>query len=284
MSRPAKSMPVTKNQVSQPDKLSDFERNPHYKRRVVAFYDILGWRNHIIAAGSDSSKIGELRRIVLLHSRITHLPTREPVRVSTFSDNIVISLSPKFVNYFLRTLAMLQFMSANRGFLLRGGVSIGDLVHDDEVVFGPGLVKDDLESKIARFPRIVVDSELMTGAYGELRGFNSFEGGVHFLDPFTVGAVEFLLRSSEGARPPNREHGLPSHGATLKQVPGDVFLRDILEQLKVQIRGPLADKEWHKLAWLYDRIARELGVPPASSYPRVRPQINEGAASARPPQ
>jgi hypothetical protein len=259
-----KSTPVTT------DKLQDFERDTPYEKRVVAFYDILGWRSHIVAAASDPSKIGELRRIILLHSRIVRLPTEEPVQVSTFSDNIVLSIRPsKFVPYFLQALAMFQLMSANRGFLLRGGVSIGGLVHDSEVVFGPGLVKAyDLESQVAQFPRIVIDAELMTG-YGELKGFNSFEDGIHFLDPFTVSTVRFFLQSGSGPRPPNRELGLPSHNQSLKQVRPDMFLSNILEQLKVHMRSPLLDRDWIKIAWLYDRIAKQLGVPPASSYPRV---------------
>jgi hypothetical protein len=46
----------------------------------------------------------------------------------------------------------------------------------------------------------------------------------------------------------------------------DDLLKTVLSELKVPLRGVLGDKERNKLAWLYDRIARRLGVPPASSY------------------
>ena len=36
-----------------PDKLTDFFKNPVYERRLVIFYDVLGWRNHIEAADGD---------------------------------------------------------------------------------------------------------------------------------------------------------------------------------------------------------------------------------------
>jgi hypothetical protein len=72
--------------------VADFLSNRPYERRVVIFYDILGWRNHIEKAGKDLEKIGELRRLILLHSRMLRLPTPVPVNVSTFSDNMVISL------------------------------------------------------------------------------------------------------------------------------------------------------------------------------------------------
>lgn len=52
-----------------PEKLEDFYRNPSYERRVVVFYDVLGWRSKIETAGAEPKEIGELRRLVLLHSR-----------------------------------------------------------------------------------------------------------------------------------------------------------------------------------------------------------------------
>src|SRR5882724_9145133 len=133
---------AAKHKDGPSDKLEDFEHNPSYERRVVAYYDILGWRAQIEKAGKDPAKIGELRRIMLLHSRLPRQPTEVDVKVSTFSDNVVISFPPgKSVPYFLRSLACFQLMTANRGFLMRGGIAIGDLVHDSETVFGPGLIR-----------------------------------------------------------------------------------------------------------------------------------------------
>ena len=40
-----------KNDTS--DKLIDFLENPPYQRRLVIFYDVLGWRNHIKMAESN---------------------------------------------------------------------------------------------------------------------------------------------------------------------------------------------------------------------------------------
>ena len=62
----------------------------------------------------------------------------------------------------------------------RGGVAIGDIYHDDEAVFGPGLVRAyDIESNVAKFPRIVVDHEVLDTC-GPISGFNVFEDGLHF--------------------------------------------------------------------------------------------------------
>jgi hypothetical protein len=62
--------------------------------------------------------------------------------------------------------------------------------------------------------------------------------------------------------------GLPFEGGT-QEMSRDTVLHSILEKLKPQIRGLLADKEYEKVSWLYDRIASRLGVPLSKSYPRA---------------
>jgi hypothetical protein len=261
-------------QVDFSEKLHDFQRTPPYERRVVAFYDILGWRSAIAQAGNDPEKIGNLRRVILQHSRLLRLPVSAPVNVSTFSDNIVVSTIPnsEAVPYFLRSVATLQLMTASMGFLLRGGIAVGDIIHDEEVVFGPALNRAyELESSVAIFPRIVVDHPVMQ--IGEIEGFHSIENDICFLDPFTPEFFEQWFQRSEERDRPNPQFidaGISSAGRSLKHVPGDVALRQILEKLKVKIRSPLEDKDWSKVAWLYDRIATRLGVPLSTSYPRAR--------------
>ena len=75
------------------DKLADYDRNPSYERRIVAFYDMLGWRSEIADAGTDPNKVGNLRRLILTHTRVLGMSVNSRVNVSTFSDNVVISAS-----------------------------------------------------------------------------------------------------------------------------------------------------------------------------------------------
>src|SRR5262245_17741176 len=122
---------------STSDKLNDFHRNPSYERRVVIFYDVLGWRSHIVSAGNDSTRLGRLRRIILRHVRSLPLRRTLKLRVSTFSDNIAItqeagSQTPRLITQ----MAFLQVAAAMKGFLLRGGITVGDVIHDNECVFG----------------------------------------------------------------------------------------------------------------------------------------------------
>jgi hypothetical protein len=237
----------------------------------VIFYDVLGWRSHIEKAGNDVQKIGELRRLVLLHSRMLRLPVPVPVSVSTFSDNVVISLKPgKIVASLLLALATMVLATASRGFYIRGGVAVGDIIHDDEIVFGPGLNRAyELESKLAKFPRVVVDQAVLDEC-GEIAGFSSCEDGIHFLDPFNAAFVQFVLEArTDAVISEIHKVGVSPPKAPLEGVSGTSFLRALLGTLKREIRSPLSDKDWEKLAWLHDRIASRLGLPHASSYPRA---------------
>jgi hypothetical protein len=52
------------------EKVEDFYNNPSYERRLVLFYDVLGWKEQIRLAGSDPIKVGNLRRQIITGSRI----------------------------------------------------------------------------------------------------------------------------------------------------------------------------------------------------------------------
>jgi hypothetical protein len=257
-----------------PERLADFKRDPSYERRVVVFYDMLGWRSEIADAGNDPAKIGNLRRLILSHTRVLSMPVKAPVNVSTFSDNIVISTPVDRVNvpYLLRAIAIMQLMTTALHFLIRGGITVGNIYHDEEVVFGPAFNRAyELESQIAVYPRIIVEKEVLD--IGAVEGFHTLEDGVHFLDPFTSDFIKFWLDNSS-----DRDHsgnkfidaGVPAAGK-LPPLPGYVGLQVILDGMKPRIRSTLEDKEYSKVVWLFDRIARRLGQPLSSSYPRVRP-------------
>src|SRR5690242_1132257 len=110
----------------QVNKLADFNHDPQYKRSLVIFYDVLGWHDEINLAGTDPKKIGNLRRMILMHSRLLRMSVKTPVKVSTFSDNVVIStpISSGNVEYFVANMAVLQVTAVSMGFLVRGGITV----------------------------------------------------------------------------------------------------------------------------------------------------------------
>jgi hypothetical protein len=258
--------------------LDDFNHNPVYERRIVAFYDVLGWRSKIAWAGANPERIGDLRRVILQHARLNKMRARDgserALRCSTFSDNVVISEPLSNIAGFCQQVAHLQLVSALVGFWIRGGITIGDIVHDGEAVFGPALVRAyELEHEVAHYPRIALDHEILA-QFGKLSPVVAQSDGVYFLDPFTIEFVKWVSSMQTGG--PQRdfiEAGLPSpevEAGALSAMPWGFALKGILAHLKIELRA-LPDKEHEKLTWLFDRIATQLGVPPSSSYPRVRP-------------
>ena len=140
----------------------------NYEDRIVAFVDILGFKNKINASVTSSI---ELEKIYRALSRIYRLKTENyssgflnqkesGVEVSTFSDSAVISYPAVGDNlfYLIMELIWLQLDLAQADVLLRGGLTIGPLFHNEALVYGPAMNRAyEIESTIAKYPRIVVD-------------------------------------------------------------------------------------------------------------------------------
>jgi hypothetical protein len=256
------------------ERVEDYLKDPAYERRIVAFCDVLGWRSQIAKAGNDPRKIGALRRQILLVQRVIGgVKHTADLRFSSFSDNIVLSgpISEETLLAFKIVLCDYQAYSAFYGFLTRGAITAGDICHDDQVVFGPALNRAyELESTKANYPRIIFDPDTFTSIAPASDGdLVDRDKDFTFLDPFTVKGLE-VTTELEPDNPRKRweELGLPGFGDQPNSSYGAI--QSCLEGIKPIIRSPLTDKEYERVSWLYDRIAKELGVPRSNSYLRVR--------------
>lgn len=142
-----------------------------YEYRICCFIDILGFKNHIDLtidpSGKDiPDKILDIEKIINLSRKILKEP-RSIVKskmVTQFSDSIVISFKiqeKSGVFYALIDLLHIALEFAYRGYLTRGGISVGKLVHTRKHVFGPALNQAyKLESDFAQFPRIILNTDV----------------------------------------------------------------------------------------------------------------------------
>lgn len=143
-----------------------------YSTRVVVFMDILGFKNMVL----DPEKKETLFYVMNYSKWIGESNYRGPLKeddlgkeVTVFSDSIVISYDVETqgqVFSILLDIIRIQLDLASKGIILRGGVSIGELYHKKETVFGPAMIKSyELESKNAIYPRIILDEKLLEYAY-----------------------------------------------------------------------------------------------------------------------
>jgi hypothetical protein len=146
-----------------------------YERRLVAFVDILGWSeacktesrelvevtNHIHRLAADYNQAEKDRINSINIPGVRPLPWYQMVHVGAFSDNIAISL-PEFMGYsILGVVREVCVKLLPLGFLARGGITIGDIHHKDNVIFGPALVEAVQLEKEAVYPRVVCSPALL---------------------------------------------------------------------------------------------------------------------------
>lgn len=178
--------------------------NIGYSEHLVAFIDLLGFREiartterrqdilallKTLAASSgefdaEREQITDPKQLLVQPERrfpncvVTTAGLRVKYRpaVSAFSDNIVISFrinefreggfEPNLAMHFLRGLiGYVAWKALSVGFLIRGGVSVGELYHADGVVVGSGLIDAyELESRVANYPRVVLSKSIVENA------------------------------------------------------------------------------------------------------------------------
>lgn len=145
----------------------------NYSQRVIVFMDILGFKN-IVTNGNENSKLFDLMNYLKWLSRANYEGILKEYdigkEVTVFSDSIVISYDVNTLNgssfYILLDIIHIQLDLASKGILVRGGVTIGNLYHEKEIIFGPAMIKAyELESKYAKYPRIIVDESLLEYAF-----------------------------------------------------------------------------------------------------------------------
>jgi hypothetical protein len=135
------------------------------ENRIVAFIDILGFKN-IINEAEKQNSYKSIYKIISSASLIFKpLNKNSDFQFTHFSDSFVLSLknfSPNESMLFLVLLQDLVSSFLNESILLRGGITIGKVIHTSKVLLGPGIVRAyELESKFAGFPRIIIDEELI---------------------------------------------------------------------------------------------------------------------------
>ncbi|MBF5093741.1 hypothetical protein F1643_03760 [Azospirillum sp. INR13] len=142
-----------------------------YQDKFVIFIDILGFADFIGRSDTDPALTERI------YDALTEAPFSSPIHgppaypkglsysphtVTNFSDSLVISAT-RSAEGLMTVLEMGRAFACvllQCGLLTRGGVAGGHLIHEKGLIFGPALVSAyHLESKSARFARIILDTE-----------------------------------------------------------------------------------------------------------------------------
>jgi hypothetical protein len=170
---------------------SSTEKEKIFEDHCVVFVDFLGFSN-IVASGDE--KMADLLTILkALQSsrsdfRIAHQLIDErhgsveiKAAISAFSDHVVISyplermrvaegLDDQTIPYIVMDharamISEIASLAFTQNLLVRGGITIGKLYHQEGVVFGQGLIDAyRLESEVAVYPRVVLSASMSSSA------------------------------------------------------------------------------------------------------------------------
>ena len=142
-----------------------------YEDRIVAFLDVLGFSNFTNYTGAtqvnQSKKIETINNYLeMLHKFFSPKNAIAKSRmVTSFSDSIVLSIKVEDIDDFDIELLEIYYLLINsimKGFLIRGAIVYGKIIHTPDIVFGPALVEAyNRESKIAKYPRVIIDDAIV---------------------------------------------------------------------------------------------------------------------------
>lgn len=132
-----------------------------YQRRVIAFLDILGFSQLVEQADHPEWRSGIEGVLKTLSGTLAPNETFD-LRLSQFSDCIVISapVEPYCVNLVMTGSIVLANNLLQQSVLLRGGIAVGNLIHTDDVMFGPGILTAYSKDISGGPPRISIDQTL----------------------------------------------------------------------------------------------------------------------------
>lgn len=183
-----------------------------YEQRIVAFIDLLGFKNKV--KESDKVLLGNINNLLKYlfdwgtgqpntwdSSFIQNDPdvqankahyTINRVFCTCFSDSLAVSipfdasLIEQQFSTFISNLAHICVKFIQAGIPLRGGITMGNLVHTDKVLYGTAMNEAVELEKCADYPRII----LSKGLIDKLRfSPNQVYPYRHFLSRFNDGCV-----------------------------------------------------------------------------------------------
>lgn len=164
---------------------ADAPKGVRYENRIVAFVDILGFKEIVYASRNNTDLMNqiynaldirndELAKHFTAELNISRTPEQFSDRFHTFSDCIVMSVSvePQELGLLIFMVFKICRQLLSAGFLSRGGIALGELLHraqgstlaDEKaspMVFGPAFIDAyNLEANHADGARVILKTDV----------------------------------------------------------------------------------------------------------------------------
>ncbi|WP_394537683.1 hypothetical protein PRJ39_16465 [Lysobacter enzymogenes] len=249
-----------------------------YEKRMVLFLDFLGFKEIVKATAENPA---EVARVVKAIDRLKAIgkdtQLYQSQRMTQFSDCVVVSYRCDERSAAFELVSEIAFALVDlveQGFLVRGGVAVGDLVHTDEYLFGPAMNEAyELESRCAVYPRVLVGETLLDAA-------GKAPAEHHGEDEERRYVKDYLRKDSDGFF----YIDYVSWRAVVGVIGGEndlygCYLEKISELLKRGFSAKSVDV-LQKYRWLRERYAAEVKkiakLPPDHDWVRANPDMYEG--------
>ena len=153
----------------------ELDTEPHVEKYIVAYVDILGYKDYLKKHPQSANEfLKKIKGTVEKFKEKTEQVVfghAQKIEIKIFSDNFIMckkleiledpSHESSAIIEFINELADFQLIILGEYKLLtRGAITVGELYIDSDFVFGPALIEAyELESKIAKCPRIIISDE-----------------------------------------------------------------------------------------------------------------------------
>ncbi len=191
-----------------------------YEKRLITFIDILGFKEIVKQSDNDLSKV-ELIYSVLEYLKnweisdnwdlklveieegaqkrgVENFDIRKKTNITAFSDSIVVSVKidnniNEMASTLIANLAYIGAILLEKGVLFRGGITLGNLIHNENgTVFGQGLIDAyQLENNNAKYPRIILSDKLLKELNYPINTKRNRYPYHQYIDRFDDGCVGF---------------------------------------------------------------------------------------------
>lgn len=135
-----------------------------YQERYIAFIDILGFKETVEKTYKSETEFNRLRTAIQHIEFLRTINYTSPLgaeftqmEFSMFSDSIVISYPDGDAFWILNEISSLCEDLISMGYIFRGGITFGPLIHEGQICYGPAMNKAAELEKLACYPRIIVE-------------------------------------------------------------------------------------------------------------------------------